>query len=178
KVGGVLTGITMGLVGKARKGFGLTLALWQWGWGLWCHRARSGITWPHPMEHAVQPHQGDQHQLGEKEIGDHGKTPSCKCRNEGILETVARAPGCPQKTFIVQCGSTPLSQEGTPSLAPGDYRPAPSAGITAPADLPQPEIVPYSRNDIRNACPRCGHSAYRDKQSHRTLHDVGNLDGW
>src|ERR1051326_5185031 len=75
----------MGLVGKARKGCGLTLALWQWGWGLWCHRARSGITWPHPMEHEVQPHQGDQHQLVEKEIGDHGKTPSCKCRNEGIV---------------------------------------------------------------------------------------------
>jgi hypothetical protein len=63
-------------------------------------------------------------------------------------------------------------------FGPGEYRPDPSAGITAPADLPQPEIVPYSRNDIRNACPRCGHSAYRDKQSHRTLHDLGNLDVW
>ena len=55
---------------------------------------------------------------------------------------------------------------------PGEYRPDPSVGITAPADLPQPEIVPYSRNDIRQPCPRCGHSAYRDKQSHRTLHDL------
>jgi ribosomal protein L44E len=61
---------------------------------------------------------------------------------------------------------------------PGEYRPAPSAGITAPADLPQPEIVPYSRNDLRQPCPRCGHSAYRDKQAHRTLHAVGNLDLW
>jgi hypothetical protein len=61
---------------------------------------------------------------------------------------------------------------------PGEYRPDPSAGITTPADLPQPEIVPYSRNDTRQPCPRCGHSAYRDKQSHRTLHDVGNLDLW
>ena len=60
---------------------------------------------------------------------------------------------------------------------PGEYRPDPSVGITAPADLPQPEIVPYSRNDIRQQCPR-GHSAYRDKQSHRTLHDLGNLDVW
>src|ERR1041384_807080 len=85
RVGGVLTGITMGLVGKARKGCGLTLALGPWGWGLWCHRARSGITWRHPMEHEAQPHQGDQHQLVEKEIGGHGKTPSSKCRNEGIL---------------------------------------------------------------------------------------------
>src|SRR5215471_14276934 len=75
----------MGLVGKARKGCGLTLALWQGGWGLWCYRARSGITGPHPMEHAVQPHQGDQHQLGEKESGDHGTTPSDKCSNEGIV---------------------------------------------------------------------------------------------
>ena len=63
-------------------------------------------------------------------------------------------------------------------FGPGAYRPDPSEGITAPADLPQPEIVPYSRNDIRQPCPRCGHSAYRDKQSHRTLHDWGNLDVW
>src|SRR5215470_15880635 len=63
-------------------------------------------------------------------------------------------------------------------FGPGEYRPDPSAGISAPADLPQPEIVPYSRNDIRHPCPRCGHSAYRDKQSHRTLHDLGNLDVW
>jgi hypothetical protein len=61
-------------------------------------------------------------------------------------------------------------------FGPGAYRPDPSEGITAIADRPQPEIVPYSRNDIRNACPRCGHVAYRDKQSRRTLHDLGNLD--
>src|SRR5467141_3600977 len=63
-------------------------------------------------------------------------------------------------------------------FGPGAYRPDPSEGMTATADLPQPEIVPYSRNDKRNACPRCGHVAYRDKQSHRTLHDLGNLDLW
>jgi len=63
-------------------------------------------------------------------------------------------------------------------FGPGAYRPDPSEGITVPAALPQPEIVPYSRNDIRHPCPRCGHSAYRDKQSHRTLHDLGNLDLW
>ena len=51
---------------------------------------------------------------------------------------------------------------------PGEYRPDPSEGITAAADLPPPELVPYSRNDIRHPCPRCGHSAYRDKQAHRT----------
>jgi hypothetical protein len=27
------------------------------------------------MEHDTQPHQGDEHQLVEKEMGDHGKTP-------------------------------------------------------------------------------------------------------
>src|SRR5262249_46942145 len=93
-------------------------------------------------------------------------------------ETVARAPGCPQKTFSVKCRSEPLRQEGNPMFGPGEYRPDPSAGITAPKDLPQPEIVPYSRSDIRQPCPRCGPSAYRDKQSQRTLHDVGNLDVW
>jgi hypothetical protein len=63
-------------------------------------------------------------------------------------------------------------------FGPSEYRPDPSAGITAPKDLPQPEIVLYSRNDLRQPCPRCGHSAYRDKQAHRTLHDLGNLDVW
>src|SRR5262249_26559649 len=37
------------------------------------------------MEHEAQPHQGDQHQLVKKEMGDHGKTPSSRWRNEGIL---------------------------------------------------------------------------------------------
>jgi hypothetical protein len=63
-------------------------------------------------------------------------------------------------------------------FGPGVYRPDPSEGMTATADLPQPEMVPYSRNDQRNVCPRCGHVAYRDKQAHRTLHDLGNLDLW
>ena len=63
-------------------------------------------------------------------------------------------------------------------FGPGEYRPDPSAGITAPADLPQPELVPDSRHASRQPCPRCGHAAYRDKQSHRTLHDLGNLDVW
>src|SRR5262245_47934804 len=77
----------------------------------------------------------------------------------GLKETVARAPGCPQQTFSVQCGSEPWSQEGNTMFGPGEYRPDPSAGITAPADLPQPEIVPSSRNDIRQPCPRCGPQA-------------------
>jgi hypothetical protein len=63
-------------------------------------------------------------------------------------------------------------------FGPGAYRPDPSEGITAIADLPQPEIVPYRRNDKRQPCPRCGHSAYRDKQFQRMLHDLGNLDLW
>ena len=63
-------------------------------------------------------------------------------------------------------------------FGPGAYRPDPTEGITALADLPQPEIVLYSRNDTRQPCPRCGHSASRDKQSHRTLHDLGHLDVW
>jgi len=63
-------------------------------------------------------------------------------------------------------------------FGPGEYRPDPSAGITVPADVPQPEIVPSSRNALRQPCPHCGHSAYRDQQSHRTLHDLGHLDLW
>src|SRR5262245_22246443 len=33
-------------------------------------------------------------------------------------ETVARAPGCPQKTVSVQCGSAPLRQEGNTMFGP------------------------------------------------------------
>jgi len=63
-------------------------------------------------------------------------------------------------------------------LGPGAYRPDPTEGMTAVAGLPPPELVLYSRNDKRQPCPRCGHSASRDKQSQRTLHDLGNLDVW
>src|SRR5262249_6600129 len=79
---------------------------------------------------------------------------------------------------VVECWPQYASKEDTAMFGPGAYRPDPSEGITATADLPQPEIVPYSRNDKRNVCPRCGHVAYRDKQAHRTLHDLGNLDLW
>ena len=60
-------------------------------------------------------------------------------------------------------------------VGPGAYRPDPTEGMPAIADLPAPEIVPSRRNDKRQPCPRCGHSAYRDKQFQRTLHDLGNL---
>ena len=42
-------------------------------------------------------------------------------------------------------------------FGPGAYRPDPTEGITALAELPQPEIVPYHRTDTRQACPRCHH---------------------
>ena len=41
-------------------------------------------------------------------------------------------------------------------LGPGAYRPDPTEGITAIADLPPPEIIPLSRNDKRQPCPRWG----------------------
>src|ERR671937_2492336 len=63
-------------------------------------------------------------------------------------------------------------------FGPGAYRPDPTEGMTAIADLPPPEIVPASRTYTRQACPRCGYQACRDKQYQRTLHDLGNLDLW
>src|SRR5688572_7438206 len=63
-------------------------------------------------------------------------------------------------------------------FGPGEYRADPSEGITTPAALPPPELIRYHRSDTRHPCPRCGHLAYRDKQYHRTLHDLGNLDLW
>ena len=87
----MLTGVAVRFCGEACKRFGGTVALWQWGWE--CRRTRGGVAWPQDMEHDAQPHQGDQHSLGEKERGDHGKTPSYRWRNEGILETIASLPG-------------------------------------------------------------------------------------
>ena len=63
-------------------------------------------------------------------------------------------------------------------FGPGAYRSDPTEGMTAIADLPPPELVPSSRHDKRQPCPRCGHAAYRDKQCQRTLHDWGHLDRW
>ena len=57
---------------------------------------------------------------------------------------------------------------------PGEYRPDPTEGITRIEDLPKPKIRCQSRNYRRRPCPRCGHSAYRDRQFRRTLHDLGN----
>src|SRR5262249_44219858 len=63
-------------------------------------------------------------------------------------------------------------------FGPGTDRADPREGIAAIADLPPPELVPSSRTYRRQACPRCGYQAYRDKQYQRTLHDLGNLDLW
>src|SRR4030095_7721281 len=49
-IGGVRTGGAVRLGGEARKGFGLTLVLWQEGWELW-RRARGRLgAWPRHME--------------------------------------------------------------------------------------------------------------------------------
>jgi len=50
--------------------------------------------------------------------------------------------------------------------------------MTAIADLPPLETVPYSRTNKRQACPRCGHPASRDNECQRTLHDCGTLNVW
>ena len=62
-------------------------------------------------------------------------------------------------------------------FGPGAYRPDPTEGMTAIADLPPPELVLSSRTYTRQACPRCGPQAYRDKQYQRTLHDLTSTCG-
>jgi transposase len=57
---------------------------------------------------------------------------------------------------------------------PGEYRPDSTEGITRIDDLPRPKVSLRSRNDRRRPCPRCGHSAYRDRTARRTLHDLGD----
>jgi hypothetical protein len=73
----VLTGVAVWLTGEACKRFRLAAALGRWECGREYRRGRNGgVTWPYPVEHDTQPQKGDQHQLVEKEVGDHGKTPS------------------------------------------------------------------------------------------------------
>jgi hypothetical protein len=57
---------------------------------------------------------------------------------------------------------------------PGEYRPDASEGITRIDDLPRPNVSIRSRNFRRRPCPRCGHSAYRDRTVRRRLHDLGD----
>ena len=82
----MVTGIAVWLGGEAHKECGLaaTLASRWHGWR-WCRLHSDTVAWPRPLEHKAQPHEGDQHQLIEKERREHGKTPSYKCRNESIL---------------------------------------------------------------------------------------------
>src|SRR5262245_49507341 len=80
------TGVAVRLGGEACKGCGLTRALWPWGWRLRCGRTPGGeVAGPRPLEHDAQPDECDQRELVEKQMRDHGKTPSCACCNESIL---------------------------------------------------------------------------------------------
>ena len=58
---------------------------------------------------------------------------------------------------------------------PGEYTPDVAEGITRVEDLPEPKKILRQRSYKRRKCPRCGHSAYRDKVFTRTLHDLGDL---
>ena len=56
----------------------------------------------------------------------------------------------------------------------GEYLHDTTLGIDRPDNLPKTKISVRSRNYRRRPCPRCGHSAYRDRLVRRTLHDLGN----
>src|SRR2546429_9485127 len=92
-----------------------------------------------------------------------------------LFETVVKIPGSPRRTFIVLFWSKHSSKESNAMFGPGAYRPDPTEGITALAELPQPESVPSSRNAKQHAGPRCGSQASRDQQFQRPLHDLGHL---
>ena len=71
---------------------------------------------------------------------------------------------------------SPLPDKPAPRLGPGEYLPDPTEGITRVEALPQPKLIRIDRNFKQQACPRCGHLAYRDRVYTRRLHDVGDLD--
>src|SRR2546428_9231546 len=50
-----------------------------------------------------------------------------------------------QRAFVVECWPQHASTEDTAMFGPGAYQPDPTAGITAMANLPPPEIVSSHR---------------------------------
>jgi hypothetical protein len=58
---------------------------------------------------------------------------------------------------------------------PGQYFPAPTAGIANPSELPPAKIVRRSRNFKQLSCPQCGRSCFRTRACLRVLHGVGDL---
>jgi hypothetical protein len=60
-------------------------------------------------------------------------------------------------------------------MAPGQYTPDPTEGITRVEDLPSPRVQRRSRNFRRCRCPRCGRPAYRYDLGRRILHDLSDL---
>src|SRR5215471_16877793 len=72
----LLTRSARGLTGETRKGGGRrgACAWWRHGRG-WYRSNCGGLRWPHPREHEKHPHQSDQHELVENEVGYHGKVP-------------------------------------------------------------------------------------------------------
>jgi hypothetical protein len=59
-------------------------------------------------------------------------------------------------------------------MAPGEYVPDPTEGITRVEDLPQPHLHRRLRNVRSRRCPRCNHAAGRYALDTRTLHDLGD----
>ena len=73
----LLTSSARGLTGETRKGFGRRGAFAWWRhWCGWYQSSGCGLRWPHPREHEKHPHQSDQHELVDNEVGYHGTVPS------------------------------------------------------------------------------------------------------
>src|SRR5512143_1013528 len=65
--------------------------------------------------------------------------------------------------------------EGIARPGPGEYLPDPTEGITRIEDLPKPKILRRSHVTGDSRAPRCGHSAYYNRQVHRLPHNLGDL---
>lgn len=60
-------------------------------------------------------------------------------------------------------------------FSPGQYLSDVTEGITCPEDLPQPKIIPQSRNFKYRPCPVCENRCLRVRPFTRVVHDGGDL---
>ena len=96
--------------------------------------------------------------------------------SDNFFESIARITGriCEQIATGRRIPGRTSLPGAQPCRDPANTDPTPPRASPASRTCPSPRSACQSRNYRRRPCPRCGHSAYRDRLARRTLHDLGN----